>query len=401
MAEVAIVAVGSRTEVATFRSTPLFDREVWHDALLVWLGQHALLLLVAYVGVTLTRASKAAPTLTWSAYFSHIGGWDASLYAFVARDGYTGGGAPAFAPALLFIERGGMLLTGLDPATVGLIVSNLAMLGALGLLGVLARQEVGRAAARRTVLCLAIFPTAFFLDIAYTESLFLLFSVGAFLAIRGRRWILAGILSAAAALTRPLGLLLLIPIVVTIWESSRAQGHPLIRDLVAMVTAVVLPCVALGSFMLYLYSRYGTLFAESRAEELVWGRGLGVPFLGFVRAGAVLLGRGLQPDWFQAHILLDMAFSILFIMLALATWRRLPPVYSLYTIAMLLLVMSESQHNWYALGSNMRFMLVVFPIFMLLGQWGERRSVEQVILLASVPLLAILTVLFLNAAWVA
>jgi Gpi18-like mannosyltransferase len=271
MARIALVAVGSRTETAPSRATSLFDREAWRDALLVWLGQHALLLLVAYVGVTLTRTSKGAPTLTWAAFFSHISGWDASLFALVARNGYTGGAAPAFAPALPLVERGGMLLTGLDPAAVGLIVSNFAMLGALGLLGVLARREIGRDGARRTILYLAIFPTAFFLDLAYSESLFLLFSVGAFLAIRDQRWILAGLLAAAATLTRQLGLLLLLPIAVTIWESYRAHGRPLIRDLAAMATAVVLPAVALGGYMLYLFSRYGTLFAESRAEELDWG----------------------------------------------------------------------------------------------------------------------------------
>src|SRR5258707_14025527 len=70
---------------------------------------------------------------------------------------------------------------------------------------------------RRTWLFLCIFPTAFFFFAAYNESLFLLLTASAFLAMRRQKWWLAGILGFLAALTRSAGLFLVIPFLWELW----------------------------------------------------------------------------------------------------------------------------------------------------------------------------------------
>jgi Gpi18-like mannosyltransferase len=75
-----------------------------------------------------------------------------------------------------------------------LLVSNLAFILALSYVYRLVRLDETGSIARRTVIYLAIFPTAFFYLAGYTESLFLLGSVSSFYYARQRAWFKAGLL---------------------------------------------------------------------------------------------------------------------------------------------------------------------------------------------------------------
>ena len=87
--------------------------------------------------------------------------------------------------------------------------------------------RLGTDGAARSVLYLAIFPMALFLQAVYSESLFLLLSLAAFsLAERGR-FAGAGVVAGLAILTRVAGLALLPALAVLTWrhrERLRALG---------------------------------------------------------------------------------------------------------------------------------------------------------------------------------
>ena len=71
-------------------------------------------------------------------------------------------------------------------------VSLAAFAGALYLLHRLTELELGREYALPTILLLSVFPGAVFFGIPYSESIFLLVSVGAFYAARTEHWAWAG-----------------------------------------------------------------------------------------------------------------------------------------------------------------------------------------------------------------
>ena len=384
-------------------------RVAWRDAAVIWLAQHVSLILIIYIGKT-TILAQLAPspntgTISWASLFQHWDGWDGSLYAIIAQRGYHGLATAAFPPLLPAIERAFWVGASVRPALAGLIVANIAELGAFGLFHRLVERESDLATARRALIYLAIFPTAFYLALPYTESLFLLLSIGVFLAVRGRRWMVAGALVALATLTRQTGILLCIPLLVEYWRDRRdRRAEPagaMPRDLGRFALALSLPVLTTLAWYVYLYHQFGTFAATSRAEQQDWGRGLAIPVIGFARAGNALLQRGTDPNVFQMHILLDGAFTLLFVGLVVAMWRRLPARYSLYCAALLLVVVSLPAHNWLALSSNMRYMLGAFPIFMLLGRWGQRERIDRVIWFCSLPLLALFTLIFFLAGWVA
>ena len=100
------------------------------------------------------------------------------------------------------------------------VVANLSSLLAVALLAVLARRETGdEALARRAAWLVCLAPAAFTQVMGYAEGTLLALSVGTFLALRARAWWWAGALGLAAAATRPLGVLLIIPAVI---EAVRA-----------------------------------------------------------------------------------------------------------------------------------------------------------------------------------
>src|SRR3989337_3968419 len=80
-----------------------------------------------------------------------------------------------------------------------------------------------REVARRSVFYLAIFPTSLFFQSIYSESLFLLLTIGCLYAARRNEFVLAGIAGALATLTRSPGLLLLVPLVI-MYAQSRGWG---------------------------------------------------------------------------------------------------------------------------------------------------------------------------------
>jgi len=101
--------------------------------------------------------------------------WDAVHYTQIAQFGYQNIYNTAFFPLFPLLIKGGALLLGNQGyIAVGMILSNLALLGAMFVLYQIATDMLGEQTGRRTLLYLCIFPTAFFFFAPYNESLFLL-----------------------------------------------------------------------------------------------------------------------------------------------------------------------------------------------------------------------------------
>ena len=139
--------------------------------LTVFLAVAALACLVLYPGTGLSWATDI-----WKK-------WDAWHYVGLAELGYTGyweDGRPLFLvffPLYPWLVRLVCPLTGHNTMAAGLMVSFLCYSAGCVYLYRLAAWELGKGAARRTVLFLSLFPYAFFFGGVMTEGLFLLTSV--------------------------------------------------------------------------------------------------------------------------------------------------------------------------------------------------------------------------------
>jgi len=194
-----------------------------------------------------------------------------------------------------------------------------------------------------------------------------------------------------------------VPLVVEMVLALRGRVQRVQRgELLRMAGALAPPMLALAGFALYLYTRFGSPFANAAAEEGAWDRRLSVPWYGLQHAAlAVLHERGS----YQVLPLLDIGIMLTAIAVAVAMVRRLdlPPAYICYACVMLAVVLIEPLHaaDWAALHSQPRYLLVIFPLFWFAARQEPRPLVKRVALGCSLWLLAVFVIAFVNGTWVA
>ncbi len=277
------------------------------------------------------------------------------------------------------------------------VVSLTACAAAFLLLYRLGTRLVGRDTALRSVLYLAIFPTSIFLGVAYTDSLYLMLTIAAFLFAERNQWLSAGVTSGLAILTRTSGVALLVALPILAWKSTR-RLHAMIRLALAVPIAALYP--------LFLWIDQGKPFIFLTAQREGWGRRIAStgPLAGIGRG----LDAGFQgvrqliagPDsthrywnWATdtttpraAAISVFYALTlVVFAWLAVVAWRGLGIPYGVFSVVSLLIPLSAPTQRWPLL-SLPRFGLTVFPLFIALGFIGSRRSANVAIIWLSAAL---------------
>jgi Gpi18-like mannosyltransferase len=317
------------------------------------------------------------------------GRWDAQHYLDIAVQGYHGKDFAFFPlyPALIHVFGG---LIG-DHLIAALIISNLAFLVALAYLYALVKLEFGEdTTAFHAVFYIAVFPTAIFFSAAYTESLFLALTVASVYYARHGNFITSGVFGALASMTRFHGVLLVLPLAYEIWRAYRERrGTVLARGIIGLA---LVPS-GLAAYMAYLYALVGDpwYFLKVQAN---WNRHLAAPWVSIGNALKQIAHSASAAA--SANHVIELAFTVAFLVLLVIAIRTLRPSYWLYFAASMLIPMSTA-----SLMSIPRFDLVVFPAFMLLALWGRRPLVNSAILALFLPLLGLFTVFFADWYWLA
>jgi hypothetical protein len=156
---------------------------------------------------------------------------------------------------------------------------------------------------------------------------------------------------------------------------------------------ILLVPAGLAAYMGYLWVLRGDPLYFSHVQKH-WGRKLAPPWESF--SHTLKLIHQAHSQQIIAQQLLEVAFTVLMIVVLLAGIRRLRPSYWVYMALSILVPMSTS-----SLMSMPRFALVLFPMFVMFGLWGNRPSVNNAIVAFSLPLLGLFTVLFADWYWVA
>ena len=335
--------------------------------------------------------------------------WDGIWYVRIAEEGYSNPSSPAFFPlypgivALVGRALGGHFGLG------GLVVSLAACAVMFVLLHRLALRHLGERGALRTIVYLAIFPASVFLGAAYSESLFLVLAVGAFLLAERGRFGWAGLVAGLAMLCRLAGVALLPALIIMAWSSADRRSA-LRRVAPGLAIFAVWP--------LYLWADSATrseFVTATSSATTGWNREVSPfgPLGGFAKgayaavlsSGRLVTGHELIDRPQMAG--LDAAFNVLqfvlvalFILLAVVAWRRFGAAYGTYAAIVLALPLSNPVTGVVPLFSVPRYLLACFPAFMALAWIGRRRWVDIPVVVVSALLLDVALLRWGLSVWI-
>jgi hypothetical protein len=345
------------------RDADLLERlSGWRFSALAFILTRAVLTLVGLAGVAILgeggRRLHLAPDFPWLELWAQ---WDSGHYIRIATEGYSF--APGtetnipFFPLYPLLIRVVMVAIGrVDTQTatlVGFIIANAALFVALLYLAALVTRDLSLSVARRTVVYVLVFPMTFFLSAVYAESLFLATGAACVYHARQGEWYRSGLAGGLAALTRPYGFLLVIPIAIEMWRQ---------RAPVRFLPSIALVPAGLAVYLGYLWTQFGTPFIYFEANQQ-WRRGLNNPLTtleNYIRGPLVLY------DW--PYSVLDIVSMVAMAILVVVGWRLIPRSYLAYAATGVLFALTSGV-AWF---SASRHALALFPIIIILAVLGER-----------------------------
>ena len=324
--------------------------------------------------------------------------WDSEHYLFIAQHGYSSilnkGFLIAFPPAYPLLVKIAQLIVR-NYFLSGLVVSHLSLTAACFLLYKLVEMDEDSEVAFRSVKYLLIYPLSFFLGVIFTESLFLALSLGVVYALRKEKWLLAGLISMFAVLTRVVhgNFLIVIFLVEFIIAKNVAekvkdrQWKIIISDFLRSGICVLF--ILLGDFIYLLLNKltrhdwvafmayknekwyHHFLFFPNNLKEMVK-----IAFTYNPSDNLVLWGPAIVSFFFVA-ILLCISFK----KLRLSYWIYLYfYLFSTYCV--------------YWLISGARYMVGAFPVFIILALLSKKRLSSFILTFLSISLLIFYTLVF-------
>jgi hypothetical protein len=362
-----------------------FAAELWLDGGVVamFAVSRLLVLVAAFVAEALIPRNPALDPGADGPILRSLTSWDGWYYLGIVRDGYQAtpvSGAyanVAFPPLYPAVVKALSLPFPGFEGIVAILVSNVAFLIALGLLVRLGTPYLGRRRAGLAAGLLAIYPFASVFAMAYTESLFLLLVVAAFLAAERRHRAWAGIALALAVLCRLQGIALVLPLLLIMLRQDGWQPR------LTQAWLLLAPLAAVG-FLAYVASVTGTATAYLDAQQ-AWGR---EGFGGAAPEGTI--AAMLTP--YQGALILTLLATVF--LLVFVREDRLRPEY--WLVPVLFIAAELSSGSLEAVG---RVTMLAFPFVWILA---NRRSAltRRTWPLVSVGLFTLITVLQFGGYWV-
>jgi Gpi18-like mannosyltransferase len=350
---------------------------------------------IGYTSAYTTAIANGDATNPPQLLMNQFAKWDSPHYMYIAQNGYTNQGDAAnfivFFPLYPFLVR---LIT-FDFAYInlsGLIISNISSLIAVIYLFKLAKLDYSDSVAKKAVLFLSVFPTAYFLSAVFTESLFLALTIASLYYARNAKWAYTGVLGLLASLTRIAGLLLLPVLIVEYLHQKEWK----IKATDPKLIWTSLPAIGFLIYLLINYQVTGNFFTFIEIERTHWSETLN-PINGLL--GAVGWStNGAFPD----NIIIGYAqiiFAALGLTMVIAGFiaaykHKLRPSYAVYTLLIWMLAVATS--FWISIP---RYVLSMFPMFMLFALLSHKKAVTIMLTVVSFAALAFFTWLFATGEW--
>ncbi|MFG3184144.1 hypothetical protein [Streptomyces nigra] len=301
-----------------------------------------------------------------------LASWDGWWYQQIAAHGYDPalvripdakglitleGNSAAFFPLYPATMRLVSDITGLGLYGAGLLVSIVSsFVAALGIYAVAARFG-GRRAGLAAAGLWAVWPGSGTEWSGYSESLYVALAVWVCHAVMNDRWLIAGVLTFTAGLSRPTSVALIAALTVAALRTLHRRHD---GDLSRPLTAILLAPLGLGTYLLYVGDRMGRLDGYFVLQKGAWAHTFDYGEQTLDVFANVAVGR---RDYLFAFPVPDLIGVIVVLLglalIALLIRLRPPSVLVVYTVLTFALVLGSQQ----IFGNVSRYLLPAFPLF--------------------------------------
>jgi hypothetical protein len=310
-----------------------------------------------------------------------------------------------FYPWLMRLLAFPLRILGMNPiatATLaGVIISGLGtLLGMLALFD-LTRDSLGEESALRAVFYLIAFPTGFFLIQVYTEGLFVGLTFACLAMLKREQWIAAALFGAAATLTRAVGVVLILPMLITWfrtgewvdldleWRQIFHSGIPL-RPL----GRALLAFSPLITYLIWKFSYLGLAF--DFIQDNYFGRhflSLDVAFDQWARAFSTLFSSATPQH--TAYYLMELLGLVVGVATCIAALKTHPEL-AWFSLAVVIISWGSGPAQ-----GIQRYILGAPAVFITLARWGRNPVFDRAWTILSILLMGLMAMLFAFDLWVA
>lgn len=305
--------------------------------------------------------------------------WDSGGYLSIAQNGYTQAqpNLAAFFPIYpLLIKIAGTILGGNFILGGWLISIIFLFLSGLVLYKII-QEFHPKANPLLGVLMLLVFPSAFFLNAVYTESVFLFFTLATFYYLHKKKFLIAALFGLAASLTKIIGIALIVPFIIELFIHYKYFKERLKGILQSLI--ILLGPISFFIFHLFYYGRFNHFFKVQAA----WGRQFSFNKGHFTFET--------PPE--ITNFILEILLVILCLIAAFVVINKIQKSYGFYMLALLLIPISTGT----LFGIN-RYIVVIFPLF-IFGAYIKKEIPRSLWLMTSTLLFSLYIVLFVNGYW--
>jgi hypothetical protein len=331
------------------------------------------------------------------------GNFDGNHYMEIARNGYHMTQYPFF-PLFPILIHFIALFFSLPFLVASEYITNIAIIISIPCLWYLFRIDQPEKSPYLFFACLLCFPTAFFLQSVYNDSLMLFFATMTLLATRRKQWILAGIFGFLGTLTRLNGLALFFPVIIEYFVGDRPlaeQWNPKIwfkslknlriKSLITsgILTSLLIP-TAFICYLIYV-NIYGGSWMRLFSAMTQWHQDkITLPLQVFWRYGKILLFQN-QHQLVYWIAFLEISAVLLYLFLLWKFLKKIRLSYWIFVATSLLIPAMTGTFQ-----GMPRYALHLYPLFLMLYIFllKQHTYIRYSILTLSVILESILIALF-------
>ena len=329
-------------------------------------------LVLTFIGVVSRSLVNGQDLVRWTdlSFLNIWGVWDSTFYLRIAEIGYNDTTILAFFPLYPLLIKLLNYIVG-NPYIAGVIVSNVCLLVACYYMYRLTALEEDEETSLNSVKYLLIYPTAFVLSGVFTESLYLMLIVMSFYYAKKGRWPIACVLGLFLAMTRSIGVFLILPLAYEYIKSKEFKLNRIKPDIALLLLIPLGFCM----FMAYNFYLTGDPVAFMHSES-AWGKQAGNPI--------IILYQGLAGMKINAFI----ALAVLGLITVF--YKKIGFSYWLVGVYSIMVPLTAS------VGGMHRYSLAVFPLFILLAKLGKDTRFDRLATIALVMLQGCFMVIWTN-----